>query len=74
MGLGPPVCLDCNLVLNCLEEPTARGNYWVCDQCGKECDHERTGHLWGVSKELADKIEQNTKARRAMQKLRESHQ
>jgi transcription initiation factor IIE alpha subunit len=54
MGLGPPVCLKCEIIMS-LDEQSAKP--WVCKKCGST---ERVASLWEFSDEQQKQIRINT--------------
>lgn len=53
MGLGPPVCVKCNLMARM--RPLVHSNRWYCAGCG---DINFKG-LWELTKETQNTIEDN---------------
>jgi len=53
MGLGPPVCLNCSILMKLYNEAP----YWRCAKCNED---KRFGHLWEYPKEKQKEIEENT--------------
>ncbi len=51
MGLGPPVCLDCERIMAHFSYPP----FWVCLECGQNNGGERVSSLFCLSPEDAEK-------------------
>ena len=69
MGLGPPTCLKCMLVMIGGHEPP--GHYWKCGKCGNDCDND-SGHLWmHTDAELDIILKDDPKHRAALRKFKE---
>jgi PHP family Zn ribbon phosphoesterase len=53
MGLGPPVCVECEVIM-------VLPNYqppWKCPVCGASGTHK---NLWELSQDTQDRIERNS--------------
>lgn len=60
MGLGPPVCKKCMIIM--LHNPVKRPA-WTCDKCGINAfdNSEDTSNIFCYSKEEAEEILKQTK-------------
>lgn len=56
MGLGPPVCMLCKLIMKLNDSPS----YWTCIRCNKNSSEENVSHLFCLTKEELLNVENNT--------------
>lgn len=77
MGLGPPVCRECNVIGRLTEESDPRygskvqygWSYWHCPNCGAA---ELNGHLWLYPVQEQETIELRSKYLKLLQKKNKS--
>lgn len=75
MGLGPPVCKECNVIGDLTEKKDPRYgtkvrygySFWHCPNCGTA---EMNGHLWEYTKRDQDVIEFRTDYLKHLQKIK----
>jgi len=63
MGLGPPVCTKCRMLMK--HDPNRKGPRWFCLKCGIDCSHEDSSSLFCFKKEEADQFIENFKEHNA---------
>ena len=70
MGLGPPVCMDCMLVMD--HDQDREGWKWFCEECGKDTgEREGVKNLWTLNDVDSKEVETNSYGKWVSKEYRE---
>lgn len=67
MGLGPPVCKKCMIILSFNQNWKEDGYSWYCKFCGPEDDDNKSSNLWCFNESDQSLIEKRTKISRILE-------